>query len=108
MADAPPRLTPADQAFVNMFGWLVTAQMPRREDRELRLDCLARLMSHVSTGHPKIAPLVLEAADVLAVRGDHVVLVNRLVQAGRVFNGFLEWRAAMAWDAWSNPRGGTR
>lgn len=100
MADM--RLTLADQVAVNILGWVASNVIEDLDTEKALLRELEAVLPHVSTHHPKIAPLLPAAAELIAVRlaafDRRGLWAPKLRLAGPMAD-FFKWRAALACEA---------
>ncbi|MES2667909.1 MAG: hypothetical protein V4712_17630 [Pseudomonadota bacterium] len=102
MADAPFRLSLADQALINLCGYL-GAQTMDDANTAVALDALAEVLPHVTRTHPLLAALA-EAAGAI-----HTAAPNRrkigttwwaaCLDLDRALAAIFFWRAGGALDA---------
>ncbi|WP_101339748.1 hypothetical protein [Cereibacter azotoformans] len=100
---ADQRLTLADQVLVNILGWIASNVIEDLETEMALLRELEAVLPHVTKHHPKIAPLLPAAAELIAVRlaaFDRRGLWAPKLRLSAPMADFFRWRTGLAIEAW--------
>ncbi|AZB54454.1 hypothetical protein EBL89_03620 [Cereibacter sphaeroides] len=100
---ADQRLTLADQVITNILGWIASNVIEDLDTEKALLRELEDVLPHVSKHHPRIAPMLPAAAELIAVRlatFDRRGLCGPKLRLAGPMADFFKWRAGLAIEAW--------
>lgn len=101
---AEPRLSIADQVFVNAFLVLVLPEGTDPKRQELARGVIADVLDRVTRNHPYLEPMIEEAEIMLAAqklnpKERRAEMFGATFRGGRLASHFALWRCGLAQEA---------